>query len=1019
MPFHPAVFLAAKRRNSYGYGYNKSMTLGMTESWPWVMFLLYITIGYLLVAGGMAAAVSVVASSMQNRFTYGALGVMGFSAAGYQVATAYYYQTAAETSAIAALLWQTDFASLMLLATGFYFAAQRYRGRLPDNLVFLFILAALMLIVANRTSAFSLHFADIPSLNKEPLAWQPGLSALRGEPGGGALVWHGVMFLTLFYAFWWNFQARRQIGSAISFTQSLFILLLTVSAGASLALDLGGWRGVYPLGFALTAFFAWVTIGASVEAARNSRQLQVREREMEGEIRQRRKAEDKLERLSQVFTQAPTATHIIDLAGRALQVNDESVRLLRRDVSAPPKVNFLAVLEHLGVPRAQVLQGLAEGQPAEFGPYFFSAGMPVDALYLVRDAWLKFKLYPIVNQERELQEVVVRLEDVSERQFVENAIKTISMAVSTETGHVFFNQLAIHLARLLNKKYVYIGLKKVIEQQLAIETLAVAVDGELVGNLNFALADSPSEKVLQEGFHAVPRQLQREFPYNPILRDIGAQSFVGAAMVDADRNAIGLIAVLDNKPMEQVKQMQEIVNIFVSRAATELHRLEAEQRIRKMAYEDALTGLPNRSALNEHVIQLLQNTDTAPGAFIQVDLDHFKTINDALGHDVGDDVLRCIGGRLRQSLAENIMVARIGGDEFAVVIDRLGPEPALERCLQQMISLMEQPVQVGDHLLDLGCTLGVVLFPEFASTVLDVFRNADIALNKAKSAGRGGYQLFTPEMRDSVSHRLAVENGLRAALANQELHVFYQPQLDGAGNLVGAEALIRWHHPEQGWIPPLHFIPVAEESGLINSIGQWILEAALKHRKNWAEKRLPFTGHLSINVSPWQFARPDFVACTIAAVEQLQVPPSHITLEVTESALLTDIDDTIAKLSQLRRFGITIALDDFGTGYSSLAYLRDLPLDILKIDKAFVDALETNAHEPLVESMIAIGRNMGLQVVAEGVETAVQLERLKLLGCNVFQGYLFSRPLPEADFQQWLLRHRDDGQQAAPLQQLS
>lgn len=985
----------------------KIMTSDMSETLPWVMFLFYITVGYLLVVGVTAGTVAALARSAQNRFTYWALAAMGLSGAGYQLASAYYYQTPAETSAITALLWQTDCATVMLLATGFYFAVQRHRGRLPDNLIFLFTLAALMLVVANRASAFSLHFVDIPTLRKESSAWLGGLGALRGTPGGGALVWHGVILLTMGAAALWNIQSRQFIGRANTFTQTLFLALLTVTVVANLALDYGVWQGVYLIGFALTAFVLWQTIRIALDAARNSRQLQVREREMEGEIRQRRKAEDKLERLSQVFMQAPTATHIVDLSGKTLQVNDESVRLLRRDVSAPPKVSFFAVLEQLGVARSQVLEILSQGRSAEFGPFFFSAGMPVDALYLVRDAWLKFKLYPIFNQQRELQEIVVRLEDVSERQFVENAIKTISMAVSTETGHVFFNQLAIHLARLLNKKYVYIGLKKVVEQKTMIETLAVAVDGELVSNATFPLTDTPSEKVLQHGAYAVPRQLLREFPYNPILRELGTQSFVGAAMVDADRNAIGLIAVLDNKPMDQVKQMQEIVNIFVSRASTELHRLEAEQKIRKMAYEDALTGLPNRPALNEHVIRLLGAQTPLPGAFIQMDLDHFKTINDALGHDIGDDVLRCIGRRLRHNLGENTLVARIGGDEFAVVLNDLGVEPelALERCTQQLVSLMEQPVQVGDHLLDLGCTIGVVLFPEFANTALDVFRNADIALNRAKTAGRGGYQLFTPQMRDSVSHRLAVENGLRAAMVNNELHVFYQPQLDGDGNLMGAEALIRWRHPEQGWIPPLEFIPVAEETGLINGIGAWVLEAALKHRKSWTEKRLPFTGHLSINVSPWQFARPDFVAATIASVEQLHVPPSHITLEVTESALLTDIEDTIAKLGQLRRFGMTIALDDFGTGYSSLAYLRDLPLDILKIDKAFVDALETNAHEPLVESMIAIGRNMGLQVVAEGVETAIQLERLKALGCNVFQGYLFSRPMPEAEFQEWLLQH--------------
>lgn len=984
------------------------MMSGMSESLPWVMFFFYITVGYLLVVGVTAGAVAALAHSLHTRYSYWALAIMSLSGAGYQLASAYYYQTPDGTAAIIALLWQTDCASLMLLATGFYFAAQRYRSRLPHNLVFLFILAALMLVVANRTSAFSLHFVDIPTLRKETSVWLGGLGALRGKPGGGAWVWHGVILLTLAAAIWWNLQTRRRIGRTNAVTQTLFLALLTVTVGANLALDYGIWHGVYLIGFALTAFMLWLGIHIALAAARNSRQLRVREREMEEEIHQRRKAEDKLERLSQVFMQAPTATHIVDLSGKVIQVNDESLRLLRRDVSAPPRVNYFVVLEQLGVSRHQVLEVLSQGHSAAYGPFFFSAGMPVDALYLVRDAWLNFKLYPIFNQQQELQEVVVRLEDVSERQFVENAIKTISMAVSTETGHVFFNQLAIHLARLLNKQHVFIGLKKVVDKQAVIETLAVAVDGELVENLTFPLVESPSERVLQHGNYAVPRQLLREFPSNSILRDLGSQSFVGAAMVDVDGNAIGLIAVLDNKPMDQVKQMQEIVNIFVSRASTELHRLEAEQKIRKMAYEDALTGLPNRSALNEHVTHVLEGKSPAPGAFIQVDLDHFKTINDALGHDIGDDVLRCIGRRLRNNLDDTTLVARIGGDEFAVVLSDLGQEPerAVEQCTQQLVSLMEQPVQVGDHLLDLGCTIGVVLFPEFASTVLDVFRNADIALNRAKTSGRGGYQLFTPQMRDSVSHRLAVESGLRAAIANDELHLFYQPQLDGDGNLMGAEALIRWLHPEQGWIPPLEFIPVAEETGLINSIGAWVLEAALKHRKFWAERHLPFTGHLSVNVSPWQFARPDFVAATIAAVEQLQVPPSHITLEVTESALLTDIEDTIAKLGQLRRFGMTIALDDFGTGYSSLAYLRDLPLDILKIDKAFVDALEANAHEPLVESMITIGRNMGLQVVAEGVETQVQLERLKALGCNVFQGYLFSRPLPEPEFQEWLLQYR-------------
>jgi diguanylate cyclase (GGDEF)-like protein len=977
----------------------------MIETLYWVMLTFYITAGYLLVVGVAAATISVVSKSLHNRLSFAALAVMGMAGAGYQLVTAFYYQTPSETAAIKALIWQTDFASLLVLATGLFHAVRRYRGAMPDNLVFAFVLGALMLVVANRTSSFSLHFVDITGLQKQPLAGLPGLSELRGQPGGGALVWMGVVLISLGSALWWSLQPTDDQPRRRRLLQTLFVAVLLLCALGGVALDSGWWSGLYPLGFAIAGLVLWISVNMAVDAARSGRELRVRERQMEGEIRQRRQAEDKLERLSQVFMQAPSATHIVDLSGRTLQVNEESVRLLRRDVSGSPRVNFLTVLEQLGVDKRQLLDELAAGRMQELGPFLFTAGIPVDALYLVRDSWLSFKLYPIFTQQHQLQELVVRLEDVTERQFVENAIKTISMAVSTETGHAFFKQLAKHLARLLNKKYVYIGLKKFVEERLTIETLAAAVDGELVGNFQFELSASPSEKVLQLGDYAVARQLQREFPDNAILRELSAQSFVGAAIMDADKNAIGLIAVLDDKPMDQVKQMQEVVQIFVSRAATELHRLEAEERIRKMAFEDYLTGLPNRSALTEHVHKLLQIPDTATcGAFIQLDLDHFKTINDALGHDVGDEVLRNIGRRLRQNLGEDTLVGRIGGDEFALVLQHLGAEPDayLERVIKQVITLMQQPVQVGDHLLDLGCTLGVVLFPEFAATALDVFRNADIALNRAKSSGRGGYQVFSPQMRDSVSHRLRVENGLRSALQNQELLLYYQPQVDAAGNLMGAEALLRWHHPEQGWIPPLTFIPVAEETGLINQLGQWVLEAALKDRKRWSELRIPFSGHISVNVSPWQFVRPDFVTGTLKAIERLQVPPSHITLELTESALLTDISDAIAKLSQLRRAGLTIALDDFGTGYSSLAYLRDLPLDILKIDKAFVDVLETTAHEPLLESMIAIGHNMGLQVVAEGVESPLQMERLQALGCNVFQGYLFSRPLAEDKFVEWL-----------------
>lgn len=970
----------------------------------WIMLWFYIAMGYAIAIATASLCIAVMAKSPRNRWIYGTFCLVCSCAAGYQLASIAYYLADSESVALSALRWQVDTIVLVAGGISLFQALARYPAGVPKPLTLFGAILCLGVIAANHYSPFSLHFGEVTPLQLLPLAGTESFRFLPGRPGLlSALGW--IVTLTLLIPAF-HFVATQHSQSRWRKAVTLINLSLLIAGLVHIAtIDLGIFTGVYLFGVGLSLYLLSVAIGMSLEAVSRSRRLLMRDRQMEGEIRQRRKAEDKLERLSQVFMQAPTATHIVDLSGKVLQVNDESIRLLRRDVSIPPKVDFLAVLAALGVDQDCLLRELKQGQVREFGPYLFVAGLPVDSLYTVRDTWITFKLYPIFNQLEQLQEFVVRVEDVTEQQFVENAINVISSSVSAETGQAFFTQLALNLARLLNKKYVFIGLKTMVDGVPCIRTKAAAIDGVLVENLTIKLADTPSQKVLERGVYSVSRQVALEYPTHTLLKDLGVQSYLGIAITDQEKRPVGVIGVLDTKPMEQISQIQQVVNIFVARAGTELQRVEAEHRIRKIAFEDYLTGLPNRAQITEQVAALLQHPDDhRVHAFIQIDLDHFKTINDSLGHDVGDEVLLQVAMRLRNTLGESALVARIGGDEFVVVAVDIGidPEPQLACLAQRLIHLTEQPVNVRDHLLDLGCTMGVVIFPEFGRTVIDVFRNADIALNRAKSAGRGGYQLFTPQMRESVSKRLAVEKGLRNAIGNREFSLFYQPQVDAQGQLVGAEALARWQHPEQGWIPPLVFIPVAEETGLINLIGRWVLETALTHRKAWIEGKLPFRGHLSVNVSPWQFARPDFVIGVMDVINRIQVPPSHITLELTESALLTDISDTVKKLTSLRDSGFSIALDDFGTGYSSLAYLRDLPLDILKIDKTFVDALDLNAHEPLVESMISIGRHMGLQVIAEGVETEVQKKRLIDLGCSVFQGYLFSKPLAEESFQRWI-----------------
>ncbi len=977
----------------------------MTESLPWVMYLFYITSGYMLVIAATAVSVAIVSRSQSLQLYYGSLTVAALAGTGYQITTMSYYQATTESGALQALYWQVDFATLAVFSIALFFALSVRRSGLPKAVMCVGAALVVLLILSNRLSSFSLHFDHIPLLVQYKLKWATSLQYLQGVAGIGAWFWYGIACSLVMSGFYWVYLSWRHTSSFYAILGGACLVFELVCLLLSCLIDIGFWDGLYPFGFAVFLCVFSVSVVMAAEAAQRSRRLIEREKEMAGEIRQRRRAEDKLERLSQVFMQAPTATHIIDLKGKTIQVNEESIRFLRRDVGVPPKVNFIAVLNKLGEDTTALIKDLSAGKVKEYGPYFFTAGLPVDSLYFIKDSWLDIKLYPIFNKARELQECVVRLEDITERQFVDNAIKTISAATSAETGQAFFTQLVVHLAKLLNKKYVYIGLKKQEGFDGSIDSLAIAEGGELIDNVSFSVPGTVIERVFDEGVFSVPKQVGRVFPEDSFLSSLHVESFIGVAITNESKVPIGIIAVLDVKPMEQVKQVEAIVKIFVSRAGSELQRIDAEKQIRAMAYEDHLTGLPNRSELTECVAGLLKRKATnIVSGFIQIDLDHFKTINDALGHNVGDEVLRFVGRRLHQIMGDATLVARIGGDEFGVVVDNLGeyPQEQLDFLTHQFIAVMTKPVQIGDHLLDVGCTIGAVIFPEYAETVVDVFRYADIALNKAKAKGRGGYQLFTPEMHSSVSIRLSMEKGLRRALQKNELSLFFQPQVDAFGNMMGAEALVRWHHPKKGWISPVDFIPVAEETGFINPLGQWVLENALSQRKYWSETRVAFSGHLSVNVSSWQFARPDFVETTMIAIEEMQVPPAHITLEVTETALLGDIKDTIDKLSELRRFGVSIALDDFGTGYSSLAYLRDLPLDILKIDKTFVDALESNAQEPLVESMISIGRHMGLQVIAEGVETTTQLERLKTMGCNVFQGYLFSKPLERGEFVAWM-----------------
>ncbi len=444
----------------------------------------------------------------------------------------------------------------------------------------------------------------------------------------------------------------------------------------------------------------------------------------------------------------------------------------------------------------------------------------------------------------------------------------------------------------------------------------------------------------------------------------------------------------------------------------------AHAQIQHLAYHDPLTNLPNRALLMERLVQqiALHKRQNLRGALLFLDLDHFKHINDSLGHPVGDSVLKMVTRRLEASTRREDTVARLGGDEFVILLTGLsGKRSQVTRYVrdvaEKLRKLLAEPMTFEGNQLQVTPSIGIALIPDHGDTPADLLKRADIALYRAKDSGRNATQLFRSTMQEAASIRLQLESELRLALTRGEFELFLQPQIDSAsGMIIGAEALLRWRHPERGLRSPADFIEVLEESGLIIDVGDWVIGQACRMAASLLAAGLVRTDRFSlcINISPRQFHQSEFVERILAALEQTGLPAQMIKLEITEGMVIQNLDDTIAKMHRLRRHGVSFAMDDFGTGYSSLTYLKRLPVDLLKIDQSFVrDALDNGNDAEIIRAIVAMARSLGLQVIAEGVEQQGQLELLQLQGCQLYQGYLFSHPLPFTEFGE-LLRKQPD-----------
>lgn len=460
-----------------------------------------------------------------------------------------------------------------------------------------------------------------------------------------------------------------------------------------------------------------------------------------------------------------------------------------------------------------------------------------------------------------------------------------------------------------------------------------------------------------------------------------------------------ITAVYDDK-----QQLSNYVAVFADIS----QRKQSEQEIHQLAFYDTLTQLPNRRLLMDRLHQATAASQRSDehGALLFLDLDHFKTINDTLGHAMGDLLLTEVSHRLKAALREGDTVARLGGDEFVVMLEGLSSQPdeaanQTEQAAEKIRFELNRPYKLKNHEYHSTTSVGACLFQGHQDSVEELLKHADIAMYQAKAAGRNTIRFYDPKMQAALEKRAAMVADLRHALGRQQFQLHYQIQVDKLGHPLGAEVLLRWEHPERGFVFPDQFIPAAEETGLIVPIGLWVLETACSRLKAWEHGALTCNLTLAVNVSARQFRQTDFVDQVQRALLESGAKSSHLKLELTESIVLENVDDTISKMQALKLLGVEFSMDDFGTGHSSLSYLKRLPLNQIKIDQSFVRDITTDPNDAvIVKTIIAMTQALGLNVIAEGVETEEQREFLENNGCHAFQGYLFSRPVPLGQFEE-------------------
>lgn len=721
--------------------------------------------------------------------------------------------------------------------------------------------------------------------------------------------------------------------------------------------------------------------------------------------------------------------------------------------------------------------------------------------------------------------------DVTERMRAEESLHQIAQGVSSATGEAFFRSLVFRLTHVLGASHAFIGMLDPVRPDL-VHTLVVSSHGAIIDNFVYTLDGTPCQQVIRHGLSAFPTNVQAAFPDDDMLKELGAESYIGAPLLNSAGKPLGILAVLHTRPVHDVGLVTSMLQIFAVRAAVELERKLAEEelvktnailkatheasddgllivndkreivsynqrfadiwnlsgqladleneeqlltrlqpllrdpaqftarvnelyahplmrshdvvrltdgrilemyskgilladgqpygrvwyfrditeqqryeeQIKQKSYHDPLTGLPNRVLFDDRLSQSLVQAKRSRNklAVYCLDLDRFKKINETLGHDIGDRVLQQVAKRLGECLREGETLTRLG-DEFIIMRPELHQVQEAAKLAQIILDAFSQPFLVDGYELFISPSIGMSIYPNDGTDGPTLLKHANTAMRRAKEKGRNTYQLYMPMMNQQAYESLALESDLRKAVERGELQVYYQPRVHlASGQLVGMEALVRWHHPELGLIPPARFIPLAEETGLIVQIDEYVLRTACTQNKAWQDAGLPPL-RVAVNLSARQFMHKDVAATVAHLLSETGLDPRYLELEITESSAMHDAEAAVATLQRLKELGIHLAIDDFGTGYSSFNYLKQFPIDTLKIDRSFVRDIHTDPGDAeIVSAIIMLARSLKLNVVAEGVETEAQRLFLKRKKCEEMQGFLVSPPLPPRQFEERL-----------------